>query len=172
MLSANWLTEIIKIAAFVAVAISFYIVFWPRIRVILGKDDSTLRSMELKAKYMGSQSEDDAAAIHRGILLRHIKAAWHEDELICLFVNEGDSALNIRIETEENTDGTMSPCDYLKSGQTGSIRLRFPSPSLADDVLFSIRYEDEMGYMRREDYLVEAEDLILCRRDEAVGKVE
>jgi hypothetical protein len=171
MLSANWLTEIIKIAAFVAVAISFYIVFWPRIRVILGKDDSTLRSMELKAKYMGSQSEDDAA-IHQGILLRHIKAAWHEDELICLFVNEGDSALNIRIEIEEDAVGTMAPCDYLKSGQTGSIRLRFPSPSLADDVLFSIRYEDEMGYGRREDYLVEAEELILCRQDGALGKVE
>jgi hypothetical protein len=29
-----------------------------------------------------------------------------------------------------------------------------------------------MGYGRREDYLVEAEELILCRHDEALGKVE
>lgn len=55
MLPANWLTEVIKVAAFAAVALSFYFVFWPRIRIILGKEeDSGLRSLDLMAGYKAS----------------------------------------------------------------------------------------------------------------------
>lgn len=164
MLPANWLTEVIKVAAFAAVALSFYFVFWPRIRIILGKEeDSGLRRLDLKAGY--EESITDTAS-HAGMHLRHIKAAWQGDELICLFVNDGDSVLNIQIEAELDCVGTVVPCDYLKSGETGSIRLQFPTSSRADDVPFSIRYEDERGYVHRTRYLIEAESQTLRRQED------
>lgn len=61
---------------------------------------------------------------------------------------------------------TVVPCDYLKSGETGSIRLQFPTSSRADDVPFSIRYEDERGYVHRTRYLIEAESQTLRRQED------
>lgn len=166
MLPANWLTEVIKVAAFAAVALSFYFVFWPRIRIILGKEeDAVLRSLDLKAGYKDWPTD---AATHAGMHLRHIKAGWQDNELICLFVNDGDSALNIQIEAELDCVGTVVPCDYLKSGETGSIRLQFPTSSRTADVPFSIRYEDERGYVHRARYLIEAESQILRRQEESM----
>jgi hypothetical protein len=167
MLPANWLTEIIKIAALGVLAITFYFVIWPRIKVMLGERNADLRSMELSAEYQGSEVGDDEGTIHRGLLLRHVKAAIRNGELICLFVNDGDSVLNLQIEDDGEVTGTIEPWDHLKAGHTGSIKLKMPT--IENDIVFTLRFEDEWGYVYRERYRFGADEHILRREDEVVG---
>ena len=170
MLPANWLTEIIKVAGLCVLAITLYTVFWPRIKVMLGERHADLRRIELSAQYQDLQVNGDDIPADHGLVLRHVKAAVHNGELICLFVNDGGSALTLRIEATDEVVGTIGPGDYLETGQTGSIRLRGPVLTTERDILFTIRYEDERGYVHRDQYRVDGDERTLRRQDAAVDK--
>lgn len=168
MLPANWLTELIKIAASVVLLITIYIVFWPRIKDILGTDDAELRSIELSAEYQDADRELDESKVYRGLVLRHVRSARRDEELICLFVNDGDPALNVQIEAEGPLAGTIEPSDHLKAGHTGSLKLEGWTNN--DDISFTLRYEDERGYVYRERYRLTTNENLLCREDDVESR--
>ena len=163
MLPANWLTEVVKVAAFVVLSITVYLVFWPRIRVLLGEKNVDLRSIELSAQHKDPETNADDSATYRGLVLRHVRSAVRDGKTICLFVNDGDSALNLRIEAQGDVDGTIEPGDQLRAGHTGSVT--FDIPTMKNDISFTLRYEDERGYVYREQYQVNADERILRRED-------
>lgn len=167
MLPANWLTEVIKLAALVVLAATVYFVFWPRIKVLLGEKNADLRSIELATRYEDSLQNELEEFAFQGLQLRHIRAAMQGGEVVCLFVNDGASALNLRIETNGDADGTIQPDEYLPAGETGSIRLSASGLGVENDIHFTIRYEDERGNVHRDRYNFSSDEGLLRDRGDA-----
>jgi hypothetical protein len=166
MMPSNWLTVLITLLAGAVGTIYTFQVIWPRVKGLLTATPGA-RTRQAKMRYQAALVEENVREEITQIILKPIRSVQQDREIICLFLNEGGSVLNLSVEAESGVSGSIEPADLLEAGQTGGIRLRLPTTYEFDEVAFTVRYQDRSGRPGRAAYLYQMKKQALVPREPA-----
>lgn len=134
----------------------------------LTNDRSAERASMLLNEYYDQRRKQEAelrSSIKTSPQLQMIKAAKQDDEVVCLLVNQGGLASNLRIEPIGARIATIEPRQALQKGQTGSVSLRDFERG-ENDLQFQLSYENQLGMriFRKYVYSTELKNFIEASR--------